>query len=144
MRNIKFYLAAILFVSIVGTVLPACQKGDDDPIVSVISRKDRFTNTWTLKSYEKNGTTQDLSGTTYIYNVFNDGTLTQTIEGTIFGYPVRTVNQGTWSFLNDDEDVKISIGTEVTIYNLQRLASKELWLKRTDGADTYTYYFDGL
>ncbi len=87
MRNIKFYLAAIILVTIVSTVLPACQKGDDDPIISVVSRKDRFTNTWTLKSFEKNGVTQDLSGTTYIYNMFNDGTLTQTVEGSIFRIP---------------------------------------------------------
>lgn len=144
MRNLKFYLAAIILVTIVSTVLPSCQKGDDDPIISVVSRKDRFTNTWTMKSFEKNGVTQDLSGTTYMYNVFNDGTLTQTVEGSIFGFPTRSVNNGTWSFLNDDEDVKIIIGSETVIYNLQRLASKELWLRKVEGSDSYTYYFDGL
>jgi hypothetical protein len=144
MRNLKFYLAAVVLITIVSTVLPSCQKGDDDPIISVVSRKDRFTNTWTLESFEKNGVTQDLSGTTYTYNMFNNGTLTQTVEGDIFGFPVRTVNDGTWTFMNDDEDVKIIIGSDTVIYNLQRLASKELWLRKIEGTDTYTYYFEGL
>lgn len=49
-----------------------------------------------------------------------------------------------FSFVNDDEDVKITISNNPTIYNIQRLASKELWLKTSSGSDTYTYYFEGL
>jgi hypothetical protein len=97
-----------------------------------------------LVKYEKNGVTQDLNGATYIYNAFNSGTLTRTIEVTVFGFPARVVYDGTWSFLNDDEDVKIIITNETVIYNIQRLANKELWLKRVDNADTYLYYFNGL
>ncbi len=144
MKNIKFYLFTILLISLVGTLIPSCKKGDDDPAISLISRKDRFTNTWTLSMYEKNGTSQDISGTTYTYLVRNDGTLTQTVEGTIFGQTTRTVTDGTWLFLNDDEDVKITIGNDVTIYNIQRLAAHELWLRKTTSTDTYTYYFTGL
>lgn len=144
MKKIKFYLLAFVFATAALTYLPSCKKGTDDPVVSLKTRKDRFTNTWTLTKYEKNGTTQDIGGSTYTYNVFNNGTLTQTVEGTVFGAPVRTTSNGTWSFMNDDEDVKIIVGSETTVYNIQRLASKELWLKETDGTDTYVYYFDGL
>lgn len=144
MNKFKFYLMAALVGITFLTSVSSCKKGDDDPAVSVYSRKDRFTNTWTLSKYEKNGTVQDISGTTYKYAVFNNGTLTQTIEGSVFGFPTRTVNDGTWSFMNDDEDVKIIIGNDTTIYNIQRLATKELWLKKTVNADTYVYYFDGL
>lgn len=144
MKNIKFYLIGILVISAISTVLPSCQKGDDDPIVSVYSRKDRFTNNWTLTKYEKNGITQDINGSTYTYAVFNNGTLTQTVEGSIFGFPVRTTNDGTWNFVNDDEDVKIIIDSDTVTYNIQRLASKELWLRKTEGTDVNVYYFDGL
>jgi hypothetical protein len=144
MKLTKIMLGAIIIAATMATILPSCKKGDDDPVISLKTRKDRFTNTWTLTKYEKNGVSQDLNGTTYIYNAFNSGTLTRTIEGTIFGYPTRIVSDGTWSFLNDDEDAKITIGNEIIIYNIQRLASKELWLKRTDNADTYMYYFSGL
>ena len=126
------------------TTLQSCKKGADDPVVSIYSRKDRFTNTWTLTKYEKNGVGQDVSGTTYKYTTFNNGTLTQTIEGSIFGFPTRTVSDGKWTFMNDDEDVRIIIGSDTTLYNIQRLASKELWLRKTMNSDSYVYYFDGL
>ena len=144
MNKIKFFLVALILTTATLTSLPSCKKGSDDPPVSLVTRKDRFTNTWTLIKYEKNGTVQDLNGTTYKYNVFNNGTLTQTVEGSIFGFPARTVRDGTWSFMNDDEDVKITLPNESVIYNIQRLASKELWLKKTVNSDTYVYYFEGL
>jgi len=144
MKKVTLYFIAAIVAATTFLVLPSCQKGSDDPVVSLKTRKDRFTNTWTLKKYEKNGTSQDISGTTYTYTVRDNGSLTQTVEGSIFGFATRTVTEGTWTFINDEEDVKISLGSETTIYNLQRLASKELWLRRTSGSDTYTYFFDGL
>ncbi len=144
MKTYNFiFLTSLLAIGLL-IVLPSCKKGDDDPAVSVFSRKDRFTNTWTLNKYEKNGVMQDINGTTYTYVAFNNGTLTQTIEGSIFGFPTRKVTDGTWIFMNDDEDVKITISNDAEIYNIQRLASKELWLKRTLNGDTYVYYFNGL
>jgi hypothetical protein len=78
-----------------------------------------------------------------VYAVSNNQTLTRTVEGSIFGYPIRNISNGTWTFLNDDEDVQITFGSSTTIYAIQRLASKELWLKENSGSDTYTYYFVG-
>jgi hypothetical protein len=144
MKSTKIMLVALIIATTIVTILPSCKKGDDDPIVSLRTRKDRFTNTWTLVKYEKNGVTQDLNGATYIYNAFNAGKLTRTIEGNVFGFPTRVVSDGTWSFLNDDEDVKIIINNDTVIYNIQRLANKELWLKKVDNSDTYLYYFNGL
>lgn len=139
----KIFIASLMAIMVAGT-FTSCKKGSDDPEISLKTRKDRFTNTWTLVKYEKNGVEQDISGSTYIYNVFNTGALTQTIEGSIFGYPTRTVNDGNWAFQNEDEDVNITIGNSSTIYNIQRLASKELWLKKTVNADVHIYFYDGL
>jgi len=144
MKKFNSILLALTVATTCLFAFTACKKGSDDPLVSLKTRKDRFTNTWTLSKYEKNATVQDLNGTTYTYQVKNDGTLTQTIEGTIFGFPTKSTRQGTWSFQNDDEDVKITISGDIVIYNIQRLASKELWLKNTEGANTHVYYFDGL
>lgn len=144
MKIKPFILLASLAAFLLITVMPACKKGDDDPAVSVFSRKDRFTNSWTLNKYEKNGVSEDLNGTMYTYVAYSNGTLTQTVEGSIFGFPNKKVTNGTWVFLNDDEDVKITIENDAVIYNIQRLASKELWLKRTINGDTYVYYFYGL
>ncbi|MES2656333.1 MAG: hypothetical protein V4620_12135 [Bacteroidota bacterium] len=96
-----------------------------------------------MAKYEKNGINQDLNGTSYIYNIFNSGTLTQTIEGALFGAPVKTVKSGTWAFENDDEDVRITIDGAADVYNIQRLASSELWLRKSVDGNTYVYYFEG-
>lgn len=144
MKKIKHIIIAMLLVAIASSIFQSCKKGDDDPVVSLLTRKDRFTNTWTLNKYEKNAITQDVNGSTYMYVVKNDGTLTQTVEGSIFGFPTRSVKEGTWTFLNDDEDVRIIIGNDTTTYNIQRLASKELWLRKVLNNDTYIYYFSGL
>jgi hypothetical protein len=142
MKKVMFYMLYAALAAVLLTALPSCKKGSDDPIISLITRKARFTNTWTLIKYEKNGVAQSLSGTTYIYNTFSEGTLKQTVEGSIFGFPVRTVSDGTWSFLNDEEDVNITINGNTTLYNIQRLAAKELWLKNNVGADSYVFYFE--
>jgi hypothetical protein len=141
MKNLKIYFAAAV-IALTSLTFQSCKKGEDDPAVSLRTRKDRFTNTWLLTKYEKNGASQSLSGATYTYDVHNNGTLTRTVEGAVFGFPTRTVSDGTWEFINDEEDVRITIEGDATIYNVQRLASNELWLKRTDGNDIHVYYFE--
>lgn len=143
MKN-KFNLILVLVMAMTAATLPSCKKGADDPAVSFKSRNNRITNTWKLVKYEKNGTTQDLNGTTYEYSVYENGTLKRTIEGSLFGTPTRTVSDGTWTFQNDDEDVKIVIDNNTTLYNIQRLATDELWLKTTEDNNTYIYYFEGI
>ncbi len=144
MKKLKFCVSALMISSIALGVFSSCQKGSDDPVVSLMTRKDRLTNTWTLTKYEKNSSSQDLNGSTYTYTIFNNGSLSQVVEGSIFGFATRSTKQGTWAFLNDDEDIRIMLPNDTVIYNLQRLASKELWLKKTVNTDTYVYYFSGL
>jgi hypothetical protein len=96
-----------------------------------------------LVKYEKNGQRQDLNGATFIYDTYKGGTLKQTIEGSVFGFPTRSILTGSWLFQNDKEQVRISIDSNVTTYDIQRLANSELWLKWEDGSDSYLYYFDG-
>jgi hypothetical protein len=141
MKNLKIYFAAAI-LAFTSLTFESCKKGEDDPVVSLRTRKDRFTNTWLLTRYEKNGANQDISGATYTYDVFNSGSLTRTVEGGVFGFPTRTVSNGTWEFINDEEDVRITIEGSSVIYNVQRLASNELWLKRTDGNDVHVYFFE--
>ncbi|MDP2175698.1 MAG: hypothetical protein Q8K70_07275 [Bacteroidota bacterium] len=143
MKNIKNLLVAFMLITMVSTIFTSCKKGTDDPIVSLKTRKDRFVNTWTLNKYEKDGITQNMNGSTYTYVVLSNGTLTRSVEGDIFGFPTKKDDSGTWSFINDDEDVNISINSVNSIYNIQRLATKELWLKHNDGTNTYVYYFIG-
>jgi hypothetical protein len=140
-RTLQLLAACLLFAGIVS--ITACRKGEDDPFISLRTRKARFANEWMLVKYEKNGERQDIGNATYIYNTSKDGYLKETIEGAVFGVSTRRVREGSWDFVSDKEDVKITIDNDVQIFEIQRLAHKELWLKRQDGSDTYRYYFDG-
>ncbi len=141
MKKLKIYLMAAM-IGLTALAFESCKKGEDDPVISLKTRKDRFTNTWVLVKYEKDGADQNISGSTYTYDVFANNKLTQTIEGAVFGFPVKSVKSGDWEFVNDEEDVRITIEGDVQLYNVQRLASNELWLKRLSGGSTHMYYFE--
>ncbi|MCC7298202.1 MAG: hypothetical protein IT244_07715, partial [Bacteroidia bacterium] len=66
MKYNKLFIAAVMLLSLAPIALGSCKKGSDDPIVSLKTRNDRFSNTWTLNKYEKNGVTQDLNGSSYV------------------------------------------------------------------------------
>jgi hypothetical protein len=140
-KSLQHLAAWMLFAVLLS--LTSCRKGEDDPLISLRTRKARFANEWTLVKYEKNGERKDIGNSTYIYNTSKDGYLKETIEGAVFGVATRRIREGSWDFVSDKEDVKITIDNDVQIFQIQRLANKELWLKMTDGADTYQYYFDG-
>ncbi len=131
----------LLFAGI-GNIM-SCKKGEDDPAISLRTRKARFVNEWTLVKYEKNGTQQNLDNSKFVYDTYKDGNVKETVEGSIFGNTVLTMRSGTWEFVNDKEDVVITMDGKTTTYEIQRLANKELWLKKSDGADSYMMYFDG-
>jgi hypothetical protein len=143
MKTRTSYLAPILLLFIAIGSITSCKKGEDDPAISLRSRKARFANTWTLVKYEKNGVQENMDDVLLVYEADKDGSLKETAQGAIFGTTVQTVRNGTWDFVNDKEDVRITIESDVDTYEIQRLANNELWLKEVDGSDTYVYYFDG-
>ena len=143
MKTLKTTFKTLFILALAAVSVTSCKKGEDDPVISLRSREDRFVNEWTLNKLEKNGTAENIDGSTYIYESFKDGTLKETIEGSVFGVATRTIKSGTWRFVDDKEQVRISIDSNVTTYDVQRLADKELWLKKYEGEDTYIYYFSG-
>ncbi|MBC7425965.1 MAG: hypothetical protein H7321_05465 [Bacteroidia bacterium] len=142
MKKFKHILIAAIVALTVFPAMQSCKKGEDDPGLSLRSRKQRITNDWTLTKVEKNGENQDVKGQTYKLNFHKSGSLTQTVQGTFFGATTTKTSEGTWEFVNDKEDVKINIDNETTIFQIQRLAHDELILKENDGGNTYTYYFE--
>jgi hypothetical protein len=143
MKTIKIKAITILLLIIGALSFSSCKKGEDDPGVSFRSREQRFANTWTLTKFEKNGQRQDLNGATYIYKTTKDGGVTETIEGAVFGFSIRSVRTGVWEFVSNKEDVRITIDSNVDIFKIQRLANSELWLKQINGSDVNIYYFEG-
>ncbi len=140
-RTNQLLTACLLFAGIISLV--SCRKGEEDPLISLRSRKARFANEWTLVKYEKNGERQNIDGATFMYNTSKDGYLKETIDGAVFGVATRRIREGSWTFVNDKEEVKINIDNDITTLQIERLAHKELWLKWADDSNTYRYYFEG-
>lgn len=101
MKFNKFIPAIIVLIA--GTlVLPSCKKGEDDPFLSLRSRKSRVAGTWEVKEVVINGIKQTPFGTvTYVFE--KDGTLE--IKSKVGSLP-ETTNKMKWSFLSKSDDFK--------------------------------------
>jgi len=139
------HLKKISFVILVGMATmfeTGCiKKGPDDPLISLETRMTRMSQDWVLVQYEKNDGVIDLTGTYSEWDIHKNSTLTQTEEGTMFGFAVRTSSDGNWSFIDSKKSISININNEVKNYLIDRLSSTELWLTYYQGSDTYFLHF---
>ena len=136
----QFIVASLIgFISISET--GCVKKGPDDPLISLRTRQSRLCQDWILVKYEKNDSEIDMSGIFSEWLIHDNGSIAQTEEGSIFGFPVRTTSDGTWSFTDSKKSISININSGTNSYVLDRLSASELWLTRTDGSDVYFLHF---
>ncbi|WP_157454159.1 hypothetical protein [Crocinitomix catalasitica] len=76
-----------------------CKKGDNDPFISLLSRKARLAGTWKVDSYEKLASNVDGDEKIEVEEVFNGLTVFKV---------TTTVDEGTTSIVEDPDDVTIS------------------------------------
>jgi hypothetical protein len=108
MKTVKI---AILMLMAVVFVLPSCKKGENDPFLSLSSRKARLTGTWSLKE----GTINYVSGgTTYTYTY--NGTQCTLAYGsfsstTPYTQKITVNKDGSYAVdVNDDSDLSTEEG----------------------------------
>lgn len=131
------------------TVMPfqSCKKGPDDPFISFRSRKARLEGEWTLKTYKKNGTEQNLSSTV-IYTFKKDGTAIY--KSTIGNFSTTTDQR--WDFLTRGNDYKRkerlfiydNENTDGNVYDIVELRNDKLVLsyKAVSGGNTDEYVIE--
>jgi hypothetical protein len=141
MKILKQFIFAALIGFTLSSETGCVKKGPDDPLISLRTRQSRLCQDWILQKYEKNDGSIDLSGIFSEFNIHDNGSITQTQEGNIFGFPVRTSSDGTWSFTDSKKSISININKETDNYVIDRLSAKELWLTRYNGSDTYFLHF---
>jgi hypothetical protein len=108
MKKVKFALLMLLAAIL---ILPACKKGENDPMLSLLSRKSRLVGEWDLK---EGTTTYTQGGTTFTYT-YNGTTRSYTISGQTFttAYTQKTTinKDGTYKEeINDDGDLTTEEG----------------------------------
>ena len=132
-KNILFALAIIILGL---TVLPACKKYVDGPMISLRSKKARVTGDWKLESVTmtesgaSSGT--DITGTyssNFEWNIESDYSFKMKSVGT---GTLLTDISGTWKFGEDKDDIYFTpSGGSESSYRITRLKNTELWFYNT-------------
>jgi len=114
---------------------PSCKKGENDPFLSLSSRKGRITGDWSVTGQEgtssytsgdwTSSSTTSLSGNTLTttQSTTNSGTTTTTTE-------TRTINDHSWTISKD--------GTFSRTYNYTYTEEEDGWFGNTTITTTYT------
>jgi len=109
-------------------VISSCNKYEDGPKFTLMTKKARLTGDWTVKEYEdENGNVVTVNNGDYV-SFEKDGDYKATVDNITYS--------GTWDFSDDKEDLKITYtygATAIsTSYEIRRLTNKELWIEDED------------
>jgi uncharacterized lipoprotein NlpE involved in copper resistance len=125
----------IFVLFIISSILISCQKYQEGPGISLISKKNRITNTWVLKSRISNDISVDLTNWTWIITINDDGTYNLKIA--YVGLDESTQN-GTWQFTTDKSGllIKQNGSNNQVNWDIVRLTKDELKLRYQSGSST--------
>lgn len=134
-NNIKTFLFAGLLTTVF--VLPSCNKYEDGPGVSLLTKKARVANTWEIEKALRNGedVTDEYDNYTLTTTKNGDANLKATFE---FGNVTYTYDtEGTWDFADSKETLVLDFENDDAdnTYQILRLANDEMWIRETGGED---------
>lgn len=138
MKRLLLFLLSIL-------ILYSCNKYEEGPAFSLLSKKARLANTWMVDRYYGNGVDRTFEYraifTSERLTIFKSGTWQYTDKSTWTW--VDTYNHGFWSLEDDKETLQLvyenSLGPPAK-YRILRLKSKELWLEKKFNNDSTAIY----
>lgn len=120
-------------------VATSCSKYEEGSKFTVLSKKSRLVNEWTLVKVTVNNTDQTSSWGTYDFNIKKDDTYTAT--WTSGGFSIT--ENGTWAF-SDDKLSLIMTDSDGDISDAEiiKLKSNELKIQDVDGSVTTIMEFE--
>tara|TARA_B100000614_G_C14453215_1_gene455203 strand:- start:129 stop:557 length:429 start_codon:yes stop_codon:yes gene_type:complete len=124
-----------LFSLVVVFLLGACNKYSEGPAFSLLTRKARISNDWTLQSYTKDGTELfDVNAEEQNLSIERDGSYSRTTITNVLGQLQSTSSNGTWTFENSQADVNfLPAGSLLgTTYEIVLLKNKTMKIRQTD------------
>jgi hypothetical protein len=134
--TLKTACIAILLMII---VMPACQKYDDGPFLSLASAKSRAVNTWKMDRAYSNGS----DVTSYFNLLWPSFTIElRKDDNYVTTWSSAIAESGTWTFDNPKENIITTPAGSVitTTWNILKLKKDEMWVKFTDGTGTNWEY----
>ena len=131
----KYIFTGVIALFSIAVLTPSCNKYEEGPKVSLLTKKARLTGDWTLDKYEADG--QDI--TSFVASAW--GAAEWQIEKDGAYHITGNVNEnGTWELGEDKDDVRFKSDNSSQpeeSYRILRLKNKELWLRYTNSNGTY-------
>lgn len=105
-------------------MLSGCGKYEEGPSLSLRSKKARVANEWKIAYAYDLGDLEEITADYVgeIWEFSKDGEFMERESDIV-------KKTGTWNFINDKEEITISIGTDIDKYRILRLKENEIWLK---------------
>ena len=126
----KVALLALSFL-----LLISCSKYDEGPMMSLRSRSERVANIWEVNKATSNGEDVTSSFSHYELQLSKDGDAELDAEYLIFGQTFKTSTDGTWEFINENENLSLDLegdDWDVT-YQILKLTEHEMKLREMGG-----------
>ncbi len=124
----------LVYLSIGIFLLASCGKYEEGPGFSLLSKKNRVTNTWKLTKVEVNGQDQTPSASSYSLTMTLKDDETLTANYTIFTLPYSST--GTWAFNSDKSSLILTDNSGTSTNTIVRLTQSEMKLRQIDAGDT--------
>jgi len=131
-----------LVLALLSLVVVSCGKYEEGPGFSLISKKNRITNTWTLNARTTNGQTTSLSNFTAQIIINEDESYN--VKTTLFGFPLPEEN-GTWKFSTDKLQLLTTPNgsSNAGSWDIVRLTKDKLKVKYISSGDTLVDTYSG-
>lgn len=128
-----FALLSLVFV------FAACSKYEEGSKFTILTKKTRMVNTWTLSSFTVDGNAQTIQGTN-TWDIKKDGTATVSVSSGGFSFS----DTGTWDFNSDKTKLVVTDSDgDIEEYTIVQLKNKDLKLKQVENNVEYVWAFTG-
>ena len=124
----------LFFIAFLSLLAVSCGKYEEGPGFSLISKKNRVTNTWVLSKIEVNGQDETPQSSTYTLKMTLKEDETLSANYTVLTIPYTTT--GTWAFNSDKSALILTDNSGTSTNTILRLTNKEMKLRQIANGDT--------
>lgn len=128
----KLFLSILSILS-VAFILGSCNKYEEGPSFSLLTKKMRITGTWKLEKVIDSDGSVEYPDEELKVTISKDGSISYDMGGFSIS--------GTWDFIKDKEFIRLELSlfgeTSIQEFQILKLKNKELWLKDDEGAEQH-------